>query len=129
MAFLMGIVPPFGCGALLAGTTPTFILCVSIVAVAAVVAVVLLFLLLIPYKLRLELGGGKTLVEKHAGHVALELSSPAREGYTFEGWYEDAAFTKPVGKIYRMPCCIYPFYKLSPRSPIPSRHTYFQIRA
>ena len=103
MAFLMRIVPPFGCGALLAGTTPTFILCVSIVAVAAVVAVVLLFLLLIPYKLRLELGGGKTLVEKHAGHVALELSSPAREGYTFEGWYEDAAFTKPVGKIYRMP--------------------------
>lgn len=103
MAFLMGIVPPFGCGALLAGTTPTFILCVSIVAVAAVVAVVLLFLLLIPYKLRLELGGGKTLVEKHAGHVALELSPPVREGYTFEGWYEDAAFTKPVGKIYRMP--------------------------
>ena len=103
MVLLIGNVPLFAWDALLAGVTPTFILCVSIIAAAVVVAVVLLFLLLIPYKLRLELGGGKTLVERHAGHVALELSPPVREGYTFEGWYEDAAFTKPVGKIYRMP--------------------------
>ncbi len=29
----------------------------------------------------------------------IALSAPSRKGYTFEGWFEDAAYTKPIEKI------------------------------
>lgn len=82
--------------------TPTLIVCICVGAVAVIIAAVLLALLLIPYTLTLK-SGDKTWKEKHMGHVGLELSEPKREGYKFEGWFEDAAFTKPVGKVFRMP--------------------------
>ena len=82
--------------------TPTLLICICVGAAAIVVAAVLLALLLIPYTLTLEMGD-KTLKEKHMGHVGLELFEPKREGYRFEGWFEDAAFAKPVGKVFRMP--------------------------
>lgn len=100
----------FGVGLLAAVEfTPTMIICISIAAVAVLVAIVLLCLLLVPYTLTLELGETKRR-EKHPGHVGLELGTPKRDGYVFDGWYEDAAFTRPVGKVYRMParsCVLY----------------------
>ena len=82
--------------------TPTLIICICVGAVAVIVAAVLLALLLIPYTLTLETGERK-IREKHMGHVGLELSEPKREGYRFEGWFTDAACTRPVGKVFRMP--------------------------
>lgn len=82
--------------------TPTLLICICVGAVAVIAAVVLLTLLLLPYTLTLDMGD-KQLREKHMGHVGLELSEPKREGYKFEGWFEDEAFTKPVGKVFRMP--------------------------
>ena len=82
--------------------TPTLLICICVGAVAVIVAAVLLALLLIPYTLTLETGE-RRIREKHMGHVGLELSEPKREGYRFEGWFEDADFTKPVGKVFRMP--------------------------
>ena len=82
--------------------TPTLIVCICVGVVAVIIAAVLLALLLIPYTLTLK-SGDKTWKEKHMGHVGLELSEPKREGYKFEGWFEDESFTKPVGKTFRMP--------------------------
>ena len=82
--------------------TPTLIVCICVGAVAVIIAAVLLALLLIPYTLTLK-SGDKTWKEKHMGHVGLELSEPKRDGYKFEGWFEDESFTKPVGKTFRMP--------------------------
>lgn len=82
--------------------TPTLLICICVGAVAVIVAAVLLALLLIPYTLTLETGE-RRIREKHMGHVGLELSEPKREGYRFEGWFEDADCTKPVGKVFRMP--------------------------
>ena len=82
--------------------TPTLIVCICVGVVAVIIAAVLLALLLIPYTLTLK-SGDKTWKEKHMGHVGLELSEPKRDGYKFEGWFEDESFTKPVGKTFRMP--------------------------
>ena len=82
--------------------TPTLIVCICVGVVAVIIAAVLLALLLIPYTLTLK-SGNKTWKEKHMGHVGLELSEPKRDGYKFEGWFEDESFTKPVGKTFRMP--------------------------
>ena len=37
--------------------------------------------------------------EKHTYGEAVELKAPSRNGYTFEGWFTDAAFTQPISVI------------------------------
>ncbi len=53
-----------------------------------------------PVKITLDTNGGTTLVPIEIAYntKVSELPIPTKEGFRFDGWYLDAAFTKPWGK-------------------------------
>ena len=54
---------------------------------------------LVEYTVKFQSNGGSyvaTQYVKHGGSIHTEKAIPAREGYTFAGWYEDAALSIPL---------------------------------
>ncbi len=84
--------------------SPQFLIFCGLAGLAILAIIVFLILLSLRFKLTLYLGNGKVLHESHSGNRVVELQDPPpREGYVFEGWYEDAQFTRKVEKVFRMP--------------------------
>ena len=77
---------------------PTMIVLMIVAAAAVVLLVACLILLARRSKIVLDEGNGKKTVIK-TGHKAVRLPAPERDGYTFEGWYTDAACTKRADGI------------------------------
>lgn len=73
---------------------PTMIVLMIVAAAAVVLLVACLILLARRSKIVLDEGNGKKTVIKTGRHKAVRLPAPERDGYTFEGWYTDAACTK-----------------------------------
>ena len=73
---------------------PTMIVLMIVAAAAVVLLVACLILLARRSKIVLDEGNGKKIVIKTGRHKAVRLPAPERDGYTFEGWYTDAACTK-----------------------------------
>ena len=73
---------------------PTMIVLMIVAAAAVVLLVACLILLARRSKIVLDEGNGKKTVIKTGRHKAVRLLAPERDGYTFEGWYTDAACTK-----------------------------------
>ena len=73
---------------------PTMIVLMIVAAAAVVLLVACLILLARRSKIILDEGNGKKTVIKTGRHKAVRLPAPERDGYTFEGWYTDAACTK-----------------------------------
>ncbi len=73
---------------------PTMIVLMIVAAAAVVLLVACLILLARRSKIVLDEGNGKKTVIKTGRHKAVRLPAPERDGYTFEGWYTDAACTR-----------------------------------
>ena len=73
---------------------PTMIVLMIVAAAAVILLVACLILLARRSKIVLDEGNGKKTVIKTGRHKAVRLPAPERDGYTFEGWYTDAACTK-----------------------------------
>lgn len=78
---------------------PTMIVLMIVAAAAVVLLVACLILLARRSKIVLDEGNGKKTVIKTGRHKAVRLPAPERDGYTFEGWYTDAACTKRADGI------------------------------
>lgn len=80
---------------------PTMIVLMIVAAAAIVLLLVCLVLLARRSTVILDEGEGKKQVIKTGRYKAVDLPEPSRDGYTFAGWYTDAACTAPAGKLYR----------------------------
>ncbi len=56
-----------------------------------------------PYQINYELNGGTNAAANpsfyHPTSTSIALQAPVKAGYTFDGWYEDAAFTSKITEI------------------------------
>lgn len=77
---------------------PTMIVLMIVAAAAIVLLLVCLVLLARRSTVILDEGEGKKQVIKTGRYKAVDLPEPSRDGYTFAGWYTDAACTAPAGK-------------------------------
>lgn len=84
--------------------SPQFLIFCALAAVALIAIIVFIVLLSLRFKLTLHLGDGKIFKKSYPGHRIVELHEPDhRDGYIFDGWYEDEGFTRKVEKVFRMP--------------------------
>lgn len=84
--------------------SPQFLIFCALAAVALIAIIVFIILLSLRFKLTLHLGEGKIFKKSYPGHRIVELHEPDhRDGYIFDGWYEDEGFTRKVEKVFRMP--------------------------
>lgn len=84
--------------------SPQFLLFCVIAGIALIAIIMFIVLLSLRFRLTLHLGEGKVFKKSYPGHRIVELHEPdRREGYVFEGWYEDEACTRKVENVYRMP--------------------------
>ena len=89
---------------------PTMIVLMIVAAAAIVLLLVCLVLLARRSTVILDEGEGKKQVIKTGRYKAVDLPEPSRDGYTFAGWYTDAACTAPAGKTVQASAKSVTFY-------------------
>lgn len=95
----------------LVGDSTGITLLVLIIAAAAALVLIVVALVLLCRRAEIELRSGKdTRVIRAARHQAVDLGTPEREGYVFDGWYRDPSFKERAENVVQADAAHTVFY-------------------
>ena len=95
----------------LVGDSTGITLLVLVIAAAAALVLIVVALVLLCRRAEIELRSGKdTRVIRAARHQAVDLGTPEREGYVFDGWYRDPSFKERAENVVQADAAHTVFY-------------------
>lgn len=95
----------------LVGDSTGITLLVLIIAAAAALVLIVVALVLLCRRAEIELRSGKaTRVIRAARHQAVDLGTPERDGYVFDGWYRDPSFKERAENVVQADAAHAVFY-------------------
>lgn len=95
----------------LVGDSTGITLLVLIIAATAALVLIVVALVLLCRRAEIELRSGKdTRVIRAARHQAVDLGTPEREGYVFDGWYRDPSFKERAENVVQADAAHTVFY-------------------
>lgn len=95
----------------LVGDSTGITLLVLVIAAAAALVLIVVALVLLCRRAEIELRSGKdTRVIRAARHQAVDLGTPEREGYVFDGWYRDPSFKERAENVVQADAAHAVFY-------------------